>query len=73
MLEQALAWATVVTGALIMYLAGHSSRTRRWAWSLGVANQLLWGTFAVLTHTWGLIAGCVLYGSVYIRHLVKGD
>lgn len=72
MLEQALAWLTVVTGASIMYMAGRP-RFRRAAWYLGVANQFVWGSFAVLTRTWGLLAGCLLYGGTYIRHIVRGD
>jgi hypothetical protein len=59
-------------GATIMYMAGRS-RLRRTAWYLGVLNQFLWASFAITTRTWGLVAGCLLYGGVYIRNIVRGD
>jgi hypothetical protein len=55
-----------------MYLAGRA-RTRRAAWVLGVLNQLPWLTYAVLTRAWGFVPGSLLYGSVYVRNLLRGD
>lgn len=69
---QIIAWLTVVMGASIMYMAGRS-HLRQYAWYLGVLNQFLWGSFAYMTGTWGLMAGCCLYGGVYIRHIFRGD
>lgn len=72
MIEQAIAWATVVAGATIMFLAGRRT-TRRLAWALGVFNQILWASFAIMTRTWGLIVGCLLYGGVYIRNFCRNQ
>ena len=66
----ALNWSFVLmlSGALVMYLAGRKSY---WGWVLGVANQILWGWFSFQTHQYGFIIGCVLYGSVYSLNLWK--
>lgn len=71
-MRAALPWVTTATGAAVMWLAGRA-RTRRAAWLLGVANQLPWITFAVITKSWGFIPGSLLYGSVYIRNLRRGE
>lgn len=69
-----LAWATTVTGATIMYCAGRQ-RTRRFAWYLGVANQFLWGAYAIMgaPETLGFLVGSLLYGTVYVRNIIRGD
>jgi len=67
-----LPWATTFMGATIMYLAG-KRHTRRLAWALGVLNQGLWITFAIATHTWGFIAGSLIYGSVYLRNFMRSE
>lgn len=72
MILTVIPWLTVFMGATIMFLAG-KARWRKTAWYLGVLNQFLWGTFAVTTRTWGLVAGCFLYGGVYIRNILRGD
>lgn len=72
MLAQIIAWLTVVMGASIMYLAG-KAQYRRIAWYLGVLNQVVWGALAYTTRTWGLFGGCILYGFVYIRNIMRGD
>lgn len=70
-LEAVLPWATTIGGAAVMYLAGHR-QTRRLAWCVGLANQVPWLAFAVVTHSWGFIPGSLLYGAVYARHLIRG-
>ena len=65
-------WATTVVGASVMWLAGRR-RTRRVAWLLGLANQGLWITFAVATGTWGFVGGSLIYGSVYLGNLIRGE
>lgn len=72
MLRSALPWVTTVTGASVMYLAGRA-RTRRWAWVLGILNQVPWVTYAILTGAWGFVPGSMLYGSVYLRNLLRGE
>jgi hypothetical protein len=71
-LRTVLPWVTTATGASVMYLAAHA-RTRKAAWILGIANQVPWISFAVITHSWGFVPGSLLYGGVYIRNLLRGD
>lgn len=71
-LRSALPWVTTVTGATVMYLAAHA-RTRRAAWILGVTNQLPWIVYAVIAKSWGFIPGSLLYGTVYIRNILRGE
>ena len=71
MLRQTIGLLTVVMGASIMYMAGRAN-LRKYAWYLGVINQFLWAGVAYTTKTWGLVAGCFLYGGVYVRNIVRG-
>jgi hypothetical protein len=73
-MRDALPWVTTVTGAVVMYLAGRSPRSRRAAWYLGVANQIPWIAYAVIAKSWGFVPGSLLYGTVYVRNILrKGD
>lgn len=72
MIESLLPWVTTAAGASVMLLAG-KSRTRRWAWYLGVLNQIPWVLYAVLAHAWGFIPGSMLYAGVYVRNVKRGD
>lgn len=72
-MRELLPWVTTATGATILYLAGRSPRTRRWAWVLGVLNQIPWVAYAVIAKSYGFIPGSLMYGAVYIRHIVRGE
>lgn len=55
---------------LVMWLAGNNDKR---AWLLGLANQVLWVIFIIMTGSWGLL---LLTGSlvvVYIRNLRKWE
>lgn len=67
-----LPWLTTLMGASIMYLAGRQ-RTRRLAWALGILNQFVWISYAIAAEAHGFIAGSLIYGSVYLRNLLRGD
>lgn len=71
-LKTLLPWATTVMGASIMYCAGRA-RTRRLAWTLGIANQVAWCSYAVIAHAYGFIGGSVIYAAVYSRNLIRGE
>ena len=58
------------SGALVQFLAG---RRYKLAWQIGVANQLLWGTYAVITGQYGFLVGCVFYGGTYLRNWVRHE
>lgn len=72
MVETLIPWATTVMGATIIWLAGRGPKARRVAWWCGLANQALWISFALVTGAYGFIAGSLIYGGVYARHLQKG-
>lgn len=67
-----LPWITSAVGITIIYLAGRA-RTRRAAWVLGILNQGAWVTYALSAKATGFILGSVVYGSMYLRNLLKGD
>lgn len=49
-------------GILGIWLAGQK---RALGWAVGVAAQLLWVAYAVVTGQWGFILSAVVYGAVY--------
>jgi hypothetical protein len=38
-------------------------------WAVGLAVQPVWAVFAIITHGYGLLITCVMYGTVYYRNL----
>jgi hypothetical protein len=67
-----LPWLTTAIGATVMYLAGRRS-TRRWAWTLGILNQVAWISYAIAAHAYGFIGGSLIYATVYSRNLLRGE
>lgn len=57
-----------VGGVLGIWLAG---RKNYWGWALGLAMQLLWITFALVTAQYGFILSGLAYGYVYAINLRK--
>lgn len=51
-----------------MFLAGNK---RKGAWLVGLANQLLWLAWIILTHSWGLIPMNLALWVVYTRNYIK--
>ena len=62
-------WSVVLTacGLVGVYLAG---RRNRWGWALGLATQVLWLAYAVLTAQWGFIASACLFAVIYARNFM---
>lgn len=54
--------ALAAIGILGIWLAG---RKNLWGWALGVAAQLLWIAYAIVTQQWGFILSALAYGWVY--------
>lgn len=52
-------------GILGIWLAGQK---RALGWAVGVAAQLLWVAYAVVTGQWGFILSAIAYGAVYARN-----
>lgn len=61
-------WSFVLAAVGIagIYLAGKKSK---WGWGLGLAAQVLWLIFAVVTAQYGFILTAVAYGAVYGKNL----
>ena len=61
-------WSFVLAAVGIagIYLAGKKSK---WGWGLGLAAQVLWLVFAVVTAQYGFILTAVAYGAVYGKNL----
>ncbi|MCX5066592.1 hypothetical protein OOJ91_11960 [Micromonospora lupini] len=55
-------WALAVVGVFGLYLAGRRSP---WGWAVGIAAQVLWLAYSVVTRQWGFLASAVAYGWVY--------
>lgn len=61
-------WSFVLAAVGIagIYLAGKKSK---WGWGLGLAAQVMWLIFAVVTAQYGFILTAVAYGAVYGKNL----
>lgn len=66
----ALIWSTVLAavGILGLYVAG---RRLWWGWAIGLAAQVLWIAYAIVTRQWGFIASALAYGFVYGRNALR--
>jgi hypothetical protein len=51
-----------------LWLAGGGQRA---GWAVGLAAQLLWIAYAVVTRQWGFIISALAYGFVYARNLQR--
>lgn len=51
-----------------MWLIGNKNR---WDWIVGLVNQLLWISFAIIFKAWGLLPLSVVLIFVYTRNLYK--
>ena len=56
-------WALTLIGAACFILVG---RKVWWAWYVGIANQVLWLAYSLVTAQYGLLLGVVLYSVVYV-------
>lgn len=62
-------WSWLLTGVGVtgLYFAG---RKRALGWGIGIAAQVLWFLYAVVTQQWGFIVSCLAYGSVYTKNFL---
>lgn len=51
-----------------MHIAGKKSQ---WGWFIGLAAQILWFIFAIVTTQYGFILSALAYGTVYGRNWWK--
>lgn len=65
-----LVWSFALAGIGIvgLWLAGSG---RWYGWAIGVAAQVAWIAYAVVTGQWGFIVSSLGYGFVYSRNLLR--
>jgi nicotinamide riboside transporter PnuC len=57
-----------VIGIVGIWLAG---RRNLWGWAIGLAAQVLWIVFALVTAQYGFIFSALAYGFVYARNWLR--
>lgn len=55
-------WLLTAGGVFGLWLAGRKSP---WGWAVGLAMQVLWITYAVVTQQYGFVISAIAYGAVY--------
>lgn len=66
---------TVLVLSLVLAAAGCTGlvlagRGMWQGWAVGLAVQPVWALFALVTHGYGLLVTCLMYGTVYGRNLL---
>jgi xanthosine utilization system XapX-like protein len=63
-------WSFILAavGILGIYMAGKNSK---WGWLIGLAAQVLWFIFAIVTKQYGFIVTALAYGWVYGTNFYK--
>ncbi len=59
-------WITALAAVIGMWLGGYNPR---WGWIYGMANQILWVIYGLVTNQPGMIALSFLYVVLYVRNL----
>lgn len=63
-------WSYILTivGLTGFYFVG---KKKWWAWWINIGCQVLWFTYAIVTHQYGFIAASVAYTIVFTDNLLK--
>lgn len=59
-------WLLTAVGVTGLWFAGRKSR---WGWAIGLAAQVLWITYAVVSAQLGFVVSALAYGAVNARNL----
>lgn len=59
--------ALAVIGVFGLYISG---KKNYWGWGIGLAAQVLWIIFAIVTQQWGFILSALAYGWVYGKNFL---
>lgn len=62
-------WTWVLTGLQVLALWA-AGRHNGWGWLMGGLIQLPWIAYAMTTHQFGFIPGCIVSGTVQIYHFL---
>lgn len=63
--NQIWSWILTAVGVSCFFLAGNKVW---WAWYVGLAGQVTWALYGVVTQQWGFLVGVVLYTVVYSKN-----
>lgn len=66
--NQLWSWVLSIVGVSGFYFAG---KKIWWAWYINVACQILWFTYAFVSHQWGFILGSAVYSWVFIKNSIE--
>ena len=55
-------------GILGIYISG---KKNYWGWGIGLAAQVLWIVYAIVTQQWGFILSALAYGWVYGKNFLS--
>lgn len=64
-------WSVLLTAAGGLGWLLVTVERRRAGFTVGVATQLLWVTYAVVTRQWGFIVSALLFGAINVLGLVR--
>jgi hypothetical protein len=70
MTPEILSWVLSATSGLMLWQMGNRSK---WGPRLGIANQVLWITYAVWLRQWGLLPGVIAYTVIHVRNLMRWE
>lgn len=71
-MEQALtSYLPWLLSAITIYMTVLAGNKTRWAWSVGLVNQLLWLVWIVTVGAWGLLPMNLALWIVYSRNHMK--
>lgn len=65
-----MVWSFILAaiGILGIYVAG---KNNKWGWAIGLAAQLLWIAYALVTKQYGFIISAFAYGYFYALNFIK--
>lgn len=60
-------WVLTAVGVFGLWLAGRKD----WrGWLVGLAAQILWIAYAIVSRQWGFILSALVYGAVYLKNML---
>jgi hypothetical protein len=63
-----LPWLLSAITIWMTLLAGNKTR---WAWLIGLCNQVLWAAWIITSESWGLAPMCLALTVVYARNHIR--
>ena len=57
--------------ALTIYSAVLAGDKKPAAWTVGIANQVLWAVWIIASETWGMLPMNVVLAVIFVRNFIK--